>query len=134
MTFVLDASVAVAALRATEPGHAAALRRCARLFEGRDDIVVPVLFDVEVTSALVRRGIPPERILAFFAEHLPSRRLVTLGPRAARTTATVAATTRLRAADAVYVWVAARENLPLVTSDEEVLARAPLAGARAVAP
>lgn len=124
----------MAALRATEPGHAAALRRCSGLFAGRDQIVVPAIFDVEVTSALVRRGIPPERVLAFFDRHLPSRRLITLGPRAVRTAATVAATTRLRAADAFYVWVAARENLPLVTSDEEVLTRAPLAGARVVAP
>jgi predicted nucleic acid-binding protein len=48
--YVLDASVAVAALRANEPFHADALRRCLPLFAGRDEIVVPALFDVEVAS------------------------------------------------------------------------------------
>jgi len=33
----------------------------------------------------------------------------------------------------VYVWVAAREGAPLVTGDGEVLDRAALAGARAIA-
>jgi predicted nucleic acid-binding protein len=32
--------------------------------------------------------------------------------------------TRLRAADAAYVWVASRAGLPLVTADQQILARA----------
>jgi len=51
--------------------------------------------------------------------------------RAART---VVSATQLRAAEALYVWVAAREDLILVTADREIIERAPLAGARAVAP
>jgi predicted nucleic acid-binding protein len=131
---VLDASVAVAALRQREPGHAAALRRCLPLFAGRDEIVVPSIFDLEVTSALVRRGVAPDRVAAFFDRHLAARRLVTIGPRAVRATRGVLAATRLRAADALYVWVAARENIPLVTADREVIDRAELAGVRALEP
>jgi predicted nucleic acid-binding protein len=134
LTYVLDASVAVAALRAAEPGHADALRRCLPLFAGRDDIVVPSVFDLEVTAALVRRGVGADRVATFFAQHLPARRLVTIGGRAVRAARAVVNATRLRAADALYVWVAAREDLTLVTADREIIQRAPLAGARAEAP
>ena len=123
MKYVLDASVAVAALRSGEPDHALALRRCMPLFAGRDEIVVPAIFDVEVVSALVRRGATPASVERFFEKHFASRTLVTIGPRAARAARALASTTRLRAADALYVWVATREGLPLVTLDAEVLQR-----------
>lgn len=134
MKYVLDASVAVAAIRNTEPQHAEALRRCMPLFAGRDEIVVPVVFDVEVVSALVRRGIAPARVALFFERHFVSRTVVTIGPRAARAIRNVVGLTRLRAADALYVWLAIREGLPLVTVDREVLDRGPLAGATVVTP
>ena len=134
MTYVLDASVAVAALRGGVPGHREALRRCMPVFAGRDQIVVPAIFDVEVTAALVRRGIAPDRVAAFFERHLVSRRLVNIGPRAVRAARTIVNATRLRAADVLYVWVAAREGVPLVTIDREVIQRAALAGATAVGP
>lgn len=134
MTYVLDASVAVAALRKGEPSHTEALRRCLPLFAGRDEVVVPAIFDLEVTSALVRRGVAAERVAAFFASHLAARRLVAVGPRAIRAARAIVHATRLRAADALYVWVAAREGLPLVTLDREVIDRAALAGVTAIGP
>jgi len=42
--------------------------------------------------------------------------------------------TRLRASDALYVWVAMQNAVPLVTLDEEVTARAPIVGVIARAP
>jgi len=81
MTYVLDASVAVAAMRDHEPFHAAALARCLPVFAGREDIVVPAIFDVEVTSALVRRGAEPARVAELLDRHLSARRLVTIGHR-----------------------------------------------------
>jgi predicted nucleic acid-binding protein len=54
--------------------------------------------------------------------------------RAARTAPSTASRTRLRTGDAIYVWVAEREALPLVTLDAEILARAHLAGVTTVAP
>lgn len=123
MTYVLDASVAVAALRRNEPGHPDALRRCMPLFAGRDVIIVPTIFEVEVVSALVRRGAAPASVDRFFERHFASREVVTIGPRAARAARAIASSARLRAADAFYVWVAAREGLPLVTADTEVLQR-----------
>ena len=134
MRYVLDASVAVAALRTSEPEHAAALARCLPLFTGHDEIVVPAIFDIEVTAALVRRGAEPASVARFFDSHFSVRTLITIGPRVVRAVRKVVGLTRLRAADALYVWVAAREDIPLVTLDQEVLARAALAGATAIPP
>jgi predicted nucleic acid-binding protein len=36
----------------------------------------------------------------------------------------LAAAARLRAADAVYVWVASKEGVALISSDQEILQRA----------
>jgi predicted nucleic acid-binding protein len=134
MKYVLDASVAVAALRNTEPHHAAALKRCMPLFAGRDETVVPAIFDIEVVASLVRRGADPASVAHFFDRHFAARTLVTIGPKAAARVRVVAAITRLRPADALYVWVAARAFLPLLTFDREVLERAALAGVTAHAP
>ena len=134
MKYVLDASVAVAALRSTEPSHAAALRRCMALFAGKDEIVVPAIFDIEVIAALTRRGLETKRVAGFLTQHLSQRKLINIGPRAIRGVNRILGLTRLRAADALYVWVAAREDLPLVTLDEEVLARASLAGVEVTRP
>lgn len=134
MKYVLDASVAVAALRDTEPSHSAALKHCLPLFGGRDSIVVPVLFDIEVASALVRRGIASDSVTRFFERHFVQRTLVTIGPRAIRAARRIVDQTRLRAADALYVWVAQHEGLPLVTLDQEVLSRARLVGVDATPP
>lgn len=124
MRHVLDASVAVAALRTSEPSHAASLRHCLPIFAGATAIVVPAIFEVEVAAALARRGAAPVRVAQFFRRHFRSRTLVTLGPRAARAARDVAVAARLRAADAFYVWLAMRERIPLVTLDAEVRDRA----------
>jgi predicted nucleic acid-binding protein len=49
--------------------------------------------------------------------------VVTIGPVRSRQIANVAVRTRLRAADAAYVWLAEREGLVLVTADQEVIDR-----------
>jgi predicted nucleic acid-binding protein len=119
-TYVLDASVAVAAVRPSEPSHAAARSRVAALLTGVDDIVVPAIFDIEVTSALVRAQASAASAKRYLERDLDARRLVTIGPRAARAISAVAAKTRLRAADAAYVWVAVSRGLVLVTLDLEI--------------
>ena len=118
--YVLDASVAVAAVRPGEPSHRAARARLASLLAGLDSIVVPAIFDVEVTSALVRRGAAIATVQEYLELDLAVREIITIGPRAARAISGVAARTRLRAADAVYVWVASSRGLPLVTLDREI--------------
>lgn len=133
MKYVLDASVAIAALRSSEPSHAAALRTCMAFFAGRDEVVVPAIFDVEIVSALVRRGADPKTVASLFDRHFTTRTAVPIGPRVLRIVRGIASATKVRAADAFYVWVATREGLPLVTLDREVIARAPLVGVNACA-
>jgi predicted nucleic acid-binding protein len=122
-TYVLDASVAVAAVRPSEPSHRAARARLAALLTGTDAIVVPAIFDVEVTSALVRAQASGDSAEEYLERDLGACQLVTIGPRAARAISGVAARTRLRAADAAYVWVASSRGLLLVTLDEEISRR-----------
>jgi predicted nucleic acid-binding protein len=122
--YVLDASVAVAAVRPAEPSHAAARLRLALLLSGHDDVVVPAIFDAEVTSALVRGGASPAAARRYLDQDLAARQLVTIGPRAARAISGVAARTAVRAADAAYVWVASTRGLPLVTLDRQIGRRA----------
>lgn len=123
MKYVLDASVAVAAVRTSEAQHHAARARLVRILSGVDEIVVPAIFDGEVASALVRGGASPALAAAFLDDDLAARRIITLGPRAARGIVAVAGATRLRAADATYVWTASTRGLPLVTLDREMQAR-----------
>jgi predicted nucleic acid-binding protein len=104
------------------------------LFLGHDEIVVPAIFEIEVTAALTRRGLDVSTVAEFLERHLAKRRSITIGPRAIRGAKRILRMTRLRAADALYVWVAAREELPLITLDQEVIARAGLAGVTVALP
>ena len=124
MRLVLDASVAVAAARLGEPAHRAARDRVEAVFSGTDEIIVPVIFSVEVAASLARVGVALAAIRAYVKELLGGADVVTLGPRAARQARETAMRWRLRAADAVYVWVAEREGVPLCTLDGELERRA----------
>jgi len=122
--YVLDACVAIAAAQVREPTHAEARELVARLLSGQDRVVVPALFQVEVASGLARAGWEPARVAAWVDALLQHARVVTVGPRAAAKIQRVAMSTRLRAGDAAYVWLACREGVTLITSDDEVLVRA----------
>ena len=124
MKYVLDASVAVASLRPNEPRHGAAVAYLSPLLKGADSALVPAIFPIEVASALTRAGFAPQDMERFVGGFLARAKMVTLGPRSARQILRVVATTRLRAADAIDVWLAAREGIPLVTADVEVSRRA----------
>jgi predicted nucleic acid-binding protein len=124
MRLVLDASVAVAALRLSEPRHAAAGARVVRLLNGSDTAVVPALFVVEVRGALARLGFNPKSSAALVdALAREPHEIITLGPRAAKAAARVAVRCRIRGSDAFYFWLAQRESIPLCTLDAEMAAR-----------
>jgi predicted nucleic acid-binding protein len=125
MKLVLDASVAVAAVRPNEPDHARARARVDSILTGRDQLVVPALFPIEVASALARRAAWASASIDVYISRLlaPPCRVVAIGAKGARVAAQLAAVTRLRAADTVYVWLASRQGLILVSSDEEILQR-----------
>jgi predicted nucleic acid-binding protein len=124
MRLVLDASVAIAALRPNEPGYRAARARVRRIANGDDVAVVPSLFVVEVAGALARLGFDPAAIDTFLATLTSApNEVTTIGPKRAHAAARVAVATRLRGVDAMYVWLAAREGVPVCTLDREILAR-----------
>ena len=124
MRYVLDASVAVAFLRPTEALHGRAVAFVSPILTGTHTLVVPSIFGVEVTAALARASFPREKIRRFVGAFLVRSTVVTLGPIGMRNAARVAEVTRLRGMDAIYVWVAQREEIPLVTFDRDVAVRA----------
>lgn len=54
----------------------------------------------------------------------PPHKLVTVGPKSARAARAIALTAKLRGPDALYVWLASREGIPLCTLDREIVSRA----------
>jgi predicted nucleic acid-binding protein len=122
--YVLDASVAIAANRPKEPAFARSSVRLARALAGEDELVLPVTFGIEVAGAMGRAGLPAADVRTFLDALARSpHEVVTLGPKRARLVEAVALATKLRGADAVYVWLAAREGVPLCTLDREMTAR-----------
>ncbi len=124
MRLVLDASVVIAAVRSNEPSYRTARARLRRLVTGDDVAVVPSLFIPEVAGALGRLGFDRVAIDGLLgALTNPPHEVVTIGPKRARAAARIALATKLRGADAAYVWLAARDAVPVCTLDREILLR-----------
>ena len=125
MRLVLDASVAVAAARPTEPSHAASRARIARVLAGSDEIAVPAIFPIEVGASLARVGESTAAVCAYVDALMSvASTIATIGPQRARRIRDTAIALKLRAADAAYVWLAVQEGAPLCTLDNEIAARA----------
>lgn len=124
MRLVLDASVAVAAARPNEPAHAEARARIAAALSGTDEVVVPAIFEIEVASALARVGEPASAIRTYVEAIMAVvSSVATIGPQRAERIRELAISSRLRAADSVYVWLASHEGIPLCTLDKEIVQR-----------
>ena len=124
MRLVLDASVAIAAQRSTEPSYTASRARLVRVLTGADSVVVPSFFMVEVSGALSRLGFDASGIHRFVDRlTAPPHEIVTVGPKSAHAARTVAIRGKLRGPDALYVWLARRESIPLCTLDREIITR-----------
>jgi len=132
MRLVLDAGVSIASLCPREPGHHAARARLRRIAAREDVAIVPALFVTEVAGALARLGFAAPSIETLLAA-LPSAPVTTIRPKRALAVARCAIATKLRGADAIYVWPGAREGRPLCTLDRQIIARGP-AACRVVAP
>ncbi len=122
---VLDASVCVAIFREDEPGHATATAWLAAAILADEPIVAPVLLLAEVAGALAR-AVLDDRFALAATELLRSRRLLELFPvdeKLAARAAALAATLRIRGADALYVALADQLEIPLITFDRQQLER-----------
>lgn len=133
--FTIDASVWVNADSPAEPGQPTSRALLDALLAAGTPVVVPTLLPVELagTIARIRGDADLAREVAAAVAGLPSVRLVPLDDALAGRAAEMAATHRLRGADAVYAAVASSHACPLVSLDREHLDRLPPA-ARVMAP
>ncbi|OFW03090.1 MAG: hypothetical protein A3I61_03640 [Acidobacteria bacterium RIFCSPLOWO2_02_FULL_68_18] len=104
-----------------EDGHADSLAFLASVQEEADPVIVPALLLPEVASAVARASQDGVGALQYAnaTAALPHVILVSLTSAMSRQAADLAATHRLRGADAVYLAVARRYGTTLVSRDEE---------------
>ena len=119
--YTIDASVFVNAFNPHEDGHADSLQLLATIQARGDPVIVPTLLVPEIASAVARASDDSAGALqyAYATAGLPHLTLVTLTPAMVRQAAELAATHRLRGADAVYLAVARRYGTTLVSRDDE---------------
>ncbi len=125
LRYTIDASVFVNAFNPHEEGHAASLQLLVTIQERGDPVMVPTLLVPELASAVARASDDSAGALQYAdaTAALPHFTLVTLTAAMARQAAGLAATHRLRGADAVYLAVARRYGTTLVSRDDEQRAR-----------
>ena len=123
---VLDANVWVASLLGDEPKHIDSDRWLYDWLSNERSLVVPALFVVEVGSAVARRrrSALEGNIAIARVETEPLLDIRDQSPHLWSSGARHAANLQIRAADAIYVALAADLGLPLVTWDQEILDRA----------
>jgi len=123
---VVDASVWVAWLVATDAHHAASRSWIRRWLRRGGTVAIPQLAVVEVAGAIARRsGVAAlGRRAATTIMALPALRPYPLDEAAFASATALAAEHRLRGADAVYVALARELAVPLLSWDAEQLARA----------
>lgn len=122
---ILDASVYVALLRATEPAHEQSWGWVQQARQRGERLLAPALLLPEVAAAISRGSQKP--LLARRVAELLTRfsliELVAVTPELAGHAASIAADHRLRGSDAVYVALAEELGQPLVTLDRQQLER-----------
>lgn len=125
--YTVDASVHVSALNPAEAESAASQAFLARIEEHQLTLLSPTLLLVEVAAAVAGALGDSGRALALAAalRGLPNQILVPLDDALAGRAANLAATARLRGADAVYAAIAQQYGTTLVTLDRKQLERLP---------
>ncbi|QLQ05955.1 MAG: type II toxin-antitoxin system VapC family toxin [Anaerolineae bacterium] len=127
MSYVLDASVLVAATRPNEPYHIDAQVSLQRLMAERATLFAPTIALVELAAALSRGGADASLAEQVVEAYRQRRDLefVSVDERLAGIAATIAARQRIRGCDAIYVALAQQQRAVLITLDNEQRQRAP---------
>ena len=125
--YTIAASVHVSALNPLEANSSSSQEFLAQVQRGHIPLFCPTLLLVEVAAAVARAIDDARRATALVAElrGWSNLTLVLLDEALADRAAGLAATTRLRGADAVYAAVAQQFNTTLVTLDRQQLERLP---------
>ena len=122
---VVDASVWVSALLAQDVHHLRSRQWLSRHLAVNGTVILPTLALAEVAGAISRRASAElGRRSIDHLVHLRGLLLAPLGGPSGVEAADIAAALRLRGGDAVYVQVAQSFQVPLVSLDEELLAKA----------
>jgi predicted nucleic acid-binding protein len=123
--YTVDASVFVNAFNPHEDGHTESLAILAAIQERDNPVIVPTLLVAEIASAVERASDDTTGALQYASATaaLPHLSLVSLSTMLARQAAELAATHRVRGADAVYLAVARRYGTTLITRDQEQRSR-----------
>lgn len=132
---VVDASVWIGVLRTTDAHHSASRAWMANQTGAGTALMAPLIVLPEVAGPIARITGRPDAGLHAARRVLetPGIRLVDLDRRLMSEALILAARFRLRGADAVYVAVARRFRVPLVTWDQQLAERA-MAIVRALRP
>ena len=125
--YTIDASVHVSAYNPAEAQSAVCPAFLERMQENRVTVFSPTLLPVEVAAAVAGGIGDRDRALALAAalRGIPNQLLIPLDDALADRAARLAATARLRVADAVYAAVAQQYNTTLVTLDRQQLEQLP---------
>ena len=127
--YTIDASVHISALNPTEADSATSQAFLALVRQQRLPLFCPTLLLVEVAAAVARAFDDTDRAVALAdaLRDLPNQTLVPLDEALADRAVALAATARLRGADAIYAAVAQQYGTKLITLDHQQLDRlAPL--------
>lgn len=119
--YVVDASVWVSRFLPADVLHDPSYRWLGEQVAQGEPVAAPLLVLAEVAGAVARRAGLSELGVhaASLMQHLPNARLVAVDTELAQLGAQLAAELRLRGADALYVALARRLSIPLVTWDQE---------------
>ena len=123
---VTDASVWVSRFLNDDAFHTASLRWLTEMIADERAVVAPASMLAEVAGAIARRTGKTQMGYEVVQRirRVPSLQLVAIDPDLGNYAAEIASSYRLRGADAMYVAVAHRLQLPLVSWDREQLERA----------
>lgn len=123
--YTVDASVHVSALNPAEADSATSQAFLALVRQHRISLFCPTLLLVEVAAAVARAFDDADRAVALAEalRGLPNQTLVPLDESLADCAVVLAATARLRGADAIYAAVAQQYGTTLITLDRQQLDR-----------
>ncbi len=125
--YVIDASVLVADARPSEASHIEAYTFLTRLLTEKQSAYLPIIALAEVSAAISRGAGDPD-----LAQQLVSRlqklrmyHFVAIDETLGQSAAVIAAQSKIRGCDAVYVALAERHKAILITLDRQQMERAP---------
>jgi predicted nucleic acid-binding protein len=125
--YVIDASILVADARPSETSHIEAYTFLTRLLTRNESVYVPIIALAEVAAA-ISRGAGDSALAQQWVNRLQKLRMyhfVAVDETLGQSAAVIAAQSKIRGCDAVYVALAERHQATLITLDRQQMKRVP---------